>query len=336
MPTITLQFEDGEGLRVTAKAGETVLAAARRAGIPLSSDCEVGDCQTCLATCLAGKIEYDELASISLSQAEVDAGEILPCVAIAASDVELRLPYDRNRLIAAKPFSFKVEGVQRLSGSVVGLTGRMIGLAPLKFLPGQYVNLQVPGTTEWRSYSMATAPHEQRMLEFYVRLLNDGTMSNYLARRASPGDVIQCAGPQGAFYLRGGTRPILMVAGGTGVAPMVSMLRQMLKAGDLRPVTLCFGVTSASDLFLVDELSALSRAFPKVDVRISIMTGKCPGAFHSGVVTDLIDQPSLAGTDVYICGPPAMSDRARAIVAERGALPSSVFSERFVASGSAP
>src|SRR5262249_7188432 len=146
MPTISLSFADGERVTFAAKSGETLLAAARRAGIPLSSDCEVGDCQTCRASCLAGEIEYDELSSISLTEGEAQTGEILPCVAIAASNLEVRVPYERGKLIAAKPLSIKVEAVERLSASVVRVSARTLGLAPLRFLPGQYVHLQVPGT----------------------------------------------------------------------------------------------------------------------------------------------------------------------------------------------
>jgi NAD(P)H-flavin reductase/ferredoxin len=332
MPTISLTFADGDCVRVAGRRGETVLAAARRAGIALSSDCEVGDCQTCRATCLAGAIEYDEMSSISLSPEEVDGGELLPCVAIATTDLVVRLPYERGKLIGAKPFSFKVEEIKRLSASVVGLTGRMLGLAPLKFLAGQYVHLQVPGTAEWRSYSMANAPGEQRTLEFFIRLLDDGAMSSYLIKRASPGDVIHCNGPQGTFYLRGSTQPVLMVAGGTGVAPMVSMLRRMVASGEPHPVTLCFGVTEESDLFLVDELTDIARSLPEFDLRMAIARGSSRSGFHSGFVTDLIGARCLAGTDVYLCGPPAMTDRARTIVFERGATTSSIFSERFVAS----
>ena len=329
MPTIRLSFADGDRALFAARSGESILAAARRAGIALSSDCEIGDCQTCRATCLAGEIEYDGLASISLSPGEVEAGEILPCVAAAATDLEVRLPYERGKLIAAKPFSIKVESIRRLSASVVGISARMMGLSALKFLPGQYVHLQVPGTTEWRSYSMANAPGEQRVLEFFVRLLDDGVMSRYLTERAAPGDVIQCRGPQGTFYLRSGERPILMVAGGTGVAPMTSMLSQMITSNEQRPVALCFGVNTAADLFLLEDLAKFRQALPKFDFRIAVVQGAGRPELHSGFVTDLINAEGAANSDVYLCGPPAMTERARAIVTNFGAPASSIFAEKF-------
>ncbi|MBR1123138.1 2Fe-2S iron-sulfur cluster binding domain-containing protein [Bradyrhizobium lablabi] len=331
MPTVTLSFADGDRAVFAARSGETILAAARRAGIALASDCEIGDCQTCRSTCLAGEIEYDELSSISLSPGEVEAGEILPCVAAAATDLEVHLPYERGKLIAAKPFSIKVERIDRLSSSVVGISARMLGLSALKFLPGQYVNLQVPGTSEWRSYSMANAPGEQRVLEFFVRLLDDGIMSRYLAERAAPGDVIQCRGPQGTFYLRSGERPVLMVAGGTGVAPMTSMLSQMIASKEYRPVALCFGVNRTDDLFLLDQLAKFRQVLPSFDFRIAVAEGTGKPDLHCGFVTDLIDAESAANSDVYLCGPPAMTERARTIVTEFGAPASSIFAEKFIA-----
>jgi NAD(P)H-flavin reductase len=178
---------------------------------------------------------------------------------------------------------------------------------------------------------MANAPGEERILQFYVRLLDGGVMSRYLMERASPG-VIPGNGPQGTFYLRGGTRPILMVAGGTGVAPMVSMLRQMIASGEPQPVTLCFGVSEENDLFLVDELTRIAGVLPDFDLRMAIARGSRRPDCHAGVVTELIGSEDIAGTDVYLCGPPAMTDQARTIVVGRGASASSIFSERFMPS----
>lgn len=331
MPTLFLSFADGDCVRIEAKPSETVLVAARRAGIPLSSDCEVGDCQTCRATCFGGDLDYEDGASVSLSRQEIDAGEMLPCVASARTDVRIRLPYERGKLIPAKPFSMKIESIERLSASVVRVVTRTIGLSPIRFLPGQYVNLQVPGTTHWRSYSMANSPGDYRSFEFLVRLLEDGEMSRYLTERAAVGDVVQCRGPQGVFYLRCSERPVLMVAGGTGLAPMMSMLRQMKASGDSRRVGLCFGVNSADDLFFVDELQALAKAMPQLELRIAVAHGPIPTGFSQGLVTDMIVERSLSEYDLYLCGPPAMADAARHAAVELGATLDNIVAERFVA-----
>jgi ferredoxin len=104
MPKLTLVFADGDISSVDVRSDETLLAAARRNGVSVVSDCEVGDCQTCHARILAGSVEYDEYATISLSADEVAAGEVLTCVATAPSDVTVQLPYERGHLLPAKPF----------------------------------------------------------------------------------------------------------------------------------------------------------------------------------------------------------------------------------------
>jgi NAD(P)H-flavin reductase len=132
--------------------------------------------------------------------------------------------------------------------------------------------------------------------------------------------------------LREGTRRVLMVAGGTGVAPMVSMLRQMIRSQQPRAVTLCFGVNETTDLFRVDELRALAKSLPHFDLHIAVARGSSSRVYHSGLVTDLIGGEGLADTDIYLCGPPAMTDCARTIVVNRGAAASSIFSEKFLSS----
>lgn len=255
---------------------------------------------------------------------------MLPCVASARSDVRIRLPYERGKLIPAKPFAMKLESIERLSASVVRIVARTLGLSPIRFLPGQYVKLQVPGTTHWRSYSMANSPGDDRSVEFLVRLLEDGEMSRCLTERAAVGDFVQCRGPQGVFYLRCSERPVLMVAGGTGLAPMMSMLRQMKASGDRRRVALCFGVNSADDLFF-DELQALAKAMPQLELRIAVARGPIPRGFSQGLVTDMIVERSLSEYDLYLCGPPAMADAARHAAVELGATLDKIVAERFVA-----
>jgi NAD(P)H-flavin reductase/ferredoxin len=328
MPKLTLVFADGDASCVDVRSGETLLAAARRNGVSLASDCEVGDCQTCHARVAAGDVEYDEYATISLSTDEVAAGEVLTCVATATSDVTVQLPYERGHLLPAKPFTMKVQSVTRVCESVVRLSARVTARTPLVFLPGQYVNLKIPGTDQWRSYSMANAASADGF-EFLMRLLDGGVMSRYLSDRATAGDVIEAKGPFGTFYLRENDKPVLMVAGGTGLAPMVAMLRAMIARNSSRNIILCFGVTRPGDLFYLEELNALRASLSSVDLRIAIMQGDAL-PHVSGVVTGLIRPGDVAGRDIYLCGPPAMTDRARTVLAEQGADPSSVFVERFV------
>ncbi len=332
MPVVSLVFADGEQIALSARADETILAAARRHGIPLASDCEVGDCQTCRCTLVEGEVDYDPGATISLTEEETEAGDVLSCVAAAATDARVKLPYARAQLLPARPFSVQVEAVEQLSATVMRLRTRMAGIRPLTFLPGQYVNLTVPGAGVQRAYSMANAPSAQdRTMEFLIRMLESGAMSDYLASRARPGDTLAGNGPHGTFYLREGTRPILMVAGGTGLAPMLSMLHQLAATDPTRPVTLCFGVNRPEDLFGCDTLETLKTKLPALEVRLAVAAGGAGAAsWQTGHVTDLLAGDDAPGRDIYLCGPPAMTDHARTRLLADGASPDALFAERFL------
>lgn len=335
MTRLTVIFADGDESHVDVRSGETLLAAARRNGVSLASDCEVGDCQTCLGRIVAGQGRYEEFATISLSDQEIAAGDVLTCVATTDHDISVQLPYERGHLLRARPFTIKVEATDRLCDSVIRLSARVTARKPPEFLPGQYINLRVPGTQQWRSYSMANASADPNGdQEFLVRLLDGGAMSDYLVRRVAAGDILEANGPFGTFYLRDSEKPVLMIAGGTGIAPMVAMLRSMVAKKQARPVTLCFGVTRPTDLFYVEELEVIAESLVALDLRIAIMQGAA-GDHVPGVATDLVKQDDVPGRDIYLCGPPAMADRARALVESYGAERSSIYVERFVAGANA-
>jgi len=335
MPTLTFIFADGETVSVPSRTGETILQAARRGGLGLSSDCEVGDCQTCRCNIRVGEVDYDELATVSLTDAEMRAGETLACVAEAAGDVTLQMPYERGRLIPAKPFSMRIEAAEQVAAGTVRLRAQTLGLKPVQFLPGQYVNVTVPGSGAVRSYSMASAPSAERRLEFFVRLLDGGAMTEFLTAHAQPGGVLECEGPRGTFYLRDGDRPLLMLAGGTGLAPMLAMLRTLAAQRSSRAVLLCFGVNTQDQLFGLDEIAGLQAVLPGLELRVTVAGGEPGPGRISGYVTQALRPGEVQGRDIYLCGPPAMTDAARALLARHGAGPDRIFMERFAPTGEA-
>lgn len=328
MPHVVIIFSDGERIGFESAADEPILKAARKAGIPLASDCEMGDCQTCKAHLKSGAVDIDELAFVTLDEEEISQGAVLTCVSIARQDVEIELPYIRGHLIPTRSAPLTVSAVESKSPTTIRLCGALPRNTPFQFHAGQYVNIAIPGGDAVRSYSMASNPRTPEELEFHIRLLPDGQMSNLLRNGNIVGSRLTVTGPMGVFYLREGSGPILMVAGGTGLAPMVSMLRSLEKSS--RRIVLCYGVSRADDLYYVDELTALGRSLPGFQLRVAVMEPRAEWAGYTGVVTDLITQDDIdQSTQIYLCGPPAMLTAARKAVREFGASESMIFAEEF-------
>jgi benzoate/toluate 1,2-dioxygenase reductase component len=198
----------------------------------------------------------------------------------------------------------------------------------MHFLPGQYVNISVPGTGKHRSYSFSSAPGA-RDASFLIRNLPGGVMSSYLAR-AQAGEQVTLTGPMGAFYLRPITRPQLWLAGGTGLAPFLSMLEQVAEAGTDQPITLYYAVTRAADLVELTRLDALAAQIGTLRL-ITILAAPEDDHPRKGFVTDHLTAEDLCegAADVYLCGPPPMVDAVRAHFAKLGVAPASFHFEKF-------
>src|SRR3954470_6455022 len=166
MSVVDLVFADGERFTLPAREDETVLNAARRHGLSLASDCESGDCQTCVATLKGGDILYPGDFESTLTDADRATGMMLSCVASARGDVTLELPYTRASLLPVRTAYLSVTAVERLCDSAVALRGTLMRNAKLEFYAGQYANLTVPDTTHVRAYSMSSPPEEPASLEF--------------------------------------------------------------------------------------------------------------------------------------------------------------------------
>lgn len=335
MPNVILHFADGESASFEARPDQPILKAAYEAGLTLAKDCEMGDCQTCRAQLVAGKVEIDPLAYVTLEDHEIEAGAVLTCVSMAASDVEIRLPYARSSLIPVRTFAAKLAAVERVAANTYILKASLNGTGELVFRPGQYVNIEVPGTGQQRSFSMANGPETARTLEFYVRALPRGAMSDYVRSGARPGETLKLTGPHGIFYLRSGHGPVIFVAGGTGLAPIVSMLRHMVERQDtMQPVLVCFGVNVEDELFLVQELQQLGKKFRRFELRVAVARPANNWQGPKGYVTDLLTAADIVpGAQVYLCGPPPMIDAARRRLSQHGLPEDQVFTEQFIASG---
>jgi len=201
------------------------------------------------------------------------------------------------------------------------------------FLPGQYVNVLVPGTDQRRSYSCSSPPGAET-LGFLVRNIPPGVMSSYLRDKAVPGTPVEFSGPAGGFYLREIKRPLLLLAGGTGLAPFLSMLGKISEIRTEHPVQLVYGVTNDVDLVGIEQLEEFAIKIPG----FSFVT--CVAAADSahprrGYVMAHVESGYLNGgdVDVYLCGPPPMVDAVRAWLGEQSVTPANFYYEKFAASG---
>ncbi|MEU5403573.1 benzoate 1,2-dioxygenase electron transfer component BenC [Streptomyces sp. NPDC005963] len=327
---VALSFEDGITRFIDCRPDETVADASYRARINIPLDCRDGACGTCKSLCESGSYDGGDYIDEALTDDEAASGHCLPCQMTPLSDLVLRIPATSAAArTAAAVHTATVTAVERHSASTVGLTLAVDDRGALDFLPGQYVNITVPGTEQHRSYSFSSGP-DQQAASFLVRITEGGVMSGYLAERAQPGDRVRFTGPMGTFYLRPLTRPALLLAGGTGLAPLLSMLERLTQTPPAHPVHLLYGVTTDEDLVHLDTLAHYASVIPGFTFDHCV-ADPASRARNKGYVTGLIDAGTLHGgdTDVYLCGPPAMVDAVRSHISALGITPAAFHYERF-------
>jgi NAD(P)H-flavin reductase/ferredoxin/2-polyprenyl-6-methoxyphenol hydroxylase-like FAD-dependent oxidoreductase len=334
---VTVGYADGTHKTMPVRPDQSVLEAAEEHGVAIVNECQSGICGTCVATCTAGRYEMGRTEG--LSDVERAARKILTCQTFAESDcqIELQYPADDNAALVVAGEGV-VTGVDLVSPSTAILRLDVSAMAgALKYRAGQFAQLQVPGTNAWRNYSYAHPADDHRELEFIIRLLPDGEMSNYLRDRAKPGDRIALRGSKGNFYLRPVVRPVILVAGGTGLSAILAMaLNLETRAADTaQPIYLLYGVTSSEDVCKLDALTELRRQVPGLELHVIVARPDADWDGRTGLVTDLLDERMLAGgdADVYLCGPGAMVEATRTWLESNGFHRVGLYYEKFVASG---
>lgn len=330
---IALQFEDGVTRFIDAKATETVADAAYRQGVNLPLDCRDGACGTCKCFAESGRYEMGEYIDDALSDSEAKQGFVLTCQMRAQSDCVVRVPASSSvcRTQQAR-FEAAISRVEQLSPSTISLSLRGEALNKLAFLPGQYVNLQVPGSTATRAYSFSSLPRNGEV-SFLIRNVPGGLMSSFLTQLAKAGDAMTLTGPLGSFYLRDIQRPLLLLAGGTGLAPFTAMLEKIAEQGSSHPVHLIYGVTNDADLVEMDKLEAFAARIPQFTFTACVASESSAWP-KKGFVTQHLEPAHLhdGEVDVYLCGPPPMVEAVSQAIRERGLQPANFFYEKFAAS----
>ncbi|MGQ0698180.1 MAG: FAD-binding oxidoreductase [Panacagrimonas sp.] len=333
--TVTVRYLGGIERRMSVAPDQTLLEAAEASGVPIVSECESGICGTCVGICASGRYEMGRVEG--LSEVERGDGKVLTCQTTVQSDCVLELQYPAGdnsaRLVAGEG---RVTRLELVSPTTALLRIDASGLGePIDYKSGQFAQLKVPGTEEWRSYSYAHPANDRNELEFIVRLLPSGAMSDYLRGAAKEGDSIGLRCSKGGFYLRPITRPVVLVAGGTGLSAVLAMVESLSGKGIEHPVTLLYGVTHFQDLCKLDELREFMQSQPKLSVRTIVAQPDARWSGRVGVVTHLLDAPMLNGgdVDIYLCGPTAMVEATREWLSRAGIHRAGLYFEKFVQSG---
>ena len=335
---VVLRFEDGAEQPIIARPGEFVLDAALRQGVPLVHQCRSGSCSTCVAQLIDGEIVMAPERSTSLLASEQAEGKRLLCSAYALSDGIVRLHYPISLIREAERtiLPATVDAIEWPAPNVAHLTLEIEGASSFNFRSGQYVRVKVPGSEQWRSYSMASTARELPRLEFLIRLLEGGLMSGYLRSHCRKGDGLEIEGPMGAFILHPSRAPHIFVAGGTGLAPILSMLDEIRQRPGPRPkMLLSFGCASEESFVYRDEVELRSWWMPELTLMLSAdhvrsaESGLTEGTPVDALSRDHVEEPE---TVAYVCGPPKMIEAGRRRLTELGVKSDRIYAEQFVPS----
>ena len=331
---IALNFEDGVTRFIEATGHETVADAAYRQGINIPLDCRDGACGACKSSCESGSFDMgSNYIDDALTEEELKQGFVLTCQMRPKSDLVIGIPASSAVCKTAQTsLNTTIQDVRLVSDSTIALTVAGDDIAKLSFLPGQYANLQVPGTDAHRAYSFSSMPKDNAV-SFLIRNVPGGLMSSYLTGSAKPGDTLVMNGPKGSFYLRDIVRPVLMLAGGTGLAPFTAMLEKIAAEGCAHPLHLIYGVTHDHDLVELDKLEAFAARIPGFSFSACVASPESSYP-HKGYVTQHIEPRHLndGEVDIYLCGPPPMVEAVSAYIREQGIAPATFYYEKFAAS----
>jgi benzoate/toluate 1,2-dioxygenase reductase component len=330
---VAFAFEDGVTRFIDMGPNEVVADAAYRLGLNIPMDCRDGACGTCKSFCESGAHTKGSYIEDAMTEDEAQQGYVLTCQMKVQSDCVIRIAAS-SAVCKVKPVVLKttVKEVRQLSPSTVGLTVTLDPGAKLSFLPGQYMKVAIPGTNQNRSYSFSSMAKGGEV-DFLIRNIPGGMMSTYLTAKAQLGDTVTMSGPVGSFYLREIKRPLLFLAGGTGLAPFLAMVEDIQRTGTAQPIHMIYGVNTDADLVEMAKIEAFAAANPAFTYS-TVVVDAASSHPRKGYVTHHMPDNLLHGgnVDIYLCGPPPMVDAVRTYLDAKGIKPANFYFEKFSAS----
>ncbi len=335
---ITLTTRDGQRLDFSCPDQSDIISAAENTGILLPSLCRDGGCGACLGHCAEGDYDLGHYNASMLPDESVQRRDVLLCRTYPKTDLQITAPYDYAHINfgqneARQAVISQLETIAKRTMRLrLSWQDEQNGLA-VEFEPGQCMELEIPGSGIRRAYSLANTGNWQGEMEFLIRLQPEGRFSGYLSRRANVGQVLNVYGPGGAFGMQADSiNPAVFIAGGTGLAPFLSILRRMAEWGEDRAIHLIFGVNRESELFCADELQSLQQQLPGLTVTVCVWQPETDWTGFSGTPADALQhylQQQPGDYDIYLCGPPVLVTAATQIAMDSGIAETRIFSEKF-------
>ena len=311
----------------TLEPGRPVLDTALAAHVNLPHSCKGGNCGSCRARLVSGEVDYPRGLPLGLSEAERAAGYVLLCQAVARSDLVIEAREIRRVTdVEVKSLPCRIERLERFAPDVMGVYLRLPVIEEFHFRAGQYLDVMLPGDRR-RSFSIASPPHEAGLIELHVRRVSGGEFTASVFDALKPGALLRIEGPLGQFVYRepaegAAAGPVILVAGGTGFAPVKAILRQLLASGVQRPIRLYWGARHEVDLYQRDWVQERLGSFAQLRfvAVLSEPAGEEATRYRTGFVHDalLADFQDLATAEVYAAGPPALIAALREMLPSRG------------------
>ena len=317
-----------------ASADEPLLAAADAAGLTVPYGCRNGVCSVCKATLLEGEVDHGASQDWALPPEQRAAGKVLLCCARPLTDLVLEVrEVSASRDIPVKTLPCRVQKMEKLADDVMALHLKLPASERLLFLAGQYIEFILKDGSR-RAFSLANAPHDDELLQVHIRRIPGGSFTGQVFESMKEKDLLRFEGPLGSFHLReDSSKPIVMLAGGTGFAPIKSLVEHMIHNRIERPVHLYWGARDRAGLYLPDLPAAWMAAAPQLRYT-PVLSDATPadawsgrtGLVHRAVLEDV---PDLAGFQVYACGAPPMIEAAQRDFAAAGLPENEFFADAF-------
>jgi CDP-4-dehydro-6-deoxyglucose reductase len=320
----------GKSFRV--REGESVLSAALRQGVMLPYSCKNGTCGSCKGLVEHGEVHYPFHPPLALERPDIADGYALMCQAEPLEDLVIQVrEIEAVRDIEIRMLPARVAEKTLLADNVVRLRLTLPAAQRLQFLAGQYVDVLLAGGKR-RAFSIASSPSIEDEIELHIRHVKGGDFTGYVFDELQERDILRFEGPLGNFFIRNdcAERPMILMGGGTGFAPLKSMVEHLIESDDRRDIHLYWGARTAAELYLDELPSRWAAEHDHIRYHRALSDVAAGDAFagfvHEAVVADHSD---LAPFDVYMSGPPAMIETAKRVFAEHGVREDRMFYDSF-------